>query len=820
MKYQNEEHASALLEQRRKRIQIRAAGVFSSFLGYINPKYELKWFHKLIADKCQSLYEGQIKNLMVFIPPQFGKALDTDTPILTANRGWIKHGDIVVGDYVFAPDGIPVLVQAVTHHYEWECRRVTFAQGSEIIASYNHEWGCYIPNRDHKSIFFPSIETDEIAKRRGDRSPYLQCAKPLYYPERELPIPPYLLGLWLGDGISANKRICKSIDDCKFFLSLYEGDLGKIDGNVAYTAFNQLNNTLLRQIGVLGNKHIPQMYLSSSINQRLSLLQGLMDTDGCSDRKCNCEISQTNKTMAEGIFDLVASLGYKPRLLVGDAMLKGRYISKKYRICFNPNRNDAVFLLPRKRERLLNKSQTDRGDKYKHFIKSIDNCGTRMVNCIQVEGGYYLVGRELRPTHNSEIISRSFPAWALGRNPDLKIVGSSYSSDLAEQFSRTIQRTIDSEEYRAVFPLTYLSGSGVAAAEARGYLRNVNLFETVGRKGFYKAVGVGGSLTGTPVDIAIIDDPVKDANEANSDVYRQRVWDWYNTVLTTRLHNKSKQLFIMTRWHEDDLAGRILKAEPQEWEVLSIPAICEVERDGGLSERHIGESLWEERHSIEKLLKQKQRAPREFNALYQQHPVIEGGNIVKRDWFGKMSFADFKALRFEETMHFYLDTAFNKKKKGADNDPSGILAACRIGKYIYIYDAKKMYKEMPDLLRFLPEYMAAHCGNSQSILHVEPKANGESVIQMLKEISTINVKRTPNPIDSKEVRFKAVSPRIECGRVIIVDGSWNEDFLDEVCGFPSAPHDEFVDILGYAINDLYDNDDDIDFDLIGNANII
>ena len=139
----------------------------------------------------------------------------------------------------------------------------------------------------------------------------------------------------------------------------------------------------------------------------------------------------------------------------------------------------------------------------------------------------------------------------MGKNPNLKIVGSSYSADLAEQFSRAIQRTIDTKEYQAIFPNTYLNGSNVRT-DVKGYLRNVDIFEIVNHKGFYKAVGVGGSLTGTPVDIAIIDDPVKDASEANSTTYRQRVWDWYNTVLTTRLHNDSKQLFIMTRWHEDD----------------------------------------------------------------------------------------------------------------------------------------------------------------------------------------------------------------------------------------------------------------------------
>lgn len=419
------------------------------------------------------------------------------------------------------------------------------------------------------------------------------------------------------------------------------------------------------------------------------------------------------------------------------------------------------------------------------------------------------------PQHGkSEIISRNFPAWALGKNPNLKIAGCSYSLDLASQFSRSIQRIIDSREYQEIFPDTYLNGSNVRT-NIRGYLRNVDVFETVGHTGFYKAVGVGGGLTGTPVDIAIIDDPVKDATEAYSATYRERVWNWYNTVLSTRLHNNSRQLFIMTRWHEDDLAGRILKHEPQEWQVLVIPAICEEENDGDMhSPRHAGDALWPSKHSLEKLLKQQQRAPREFSALYQQRPTIDGGNIVKREWFQHISLADFTAMRFNEPMHFYLDTAYNKKKANTDNDPSGILAACRIQNNIYLYNAQSVWKEMPDLLRFLPEYISSHCGDKKSVLHIEPKANGISVVQMLKETTTLNVKETPNPTEDKEVRLRVVSPRIECGRVFIVDGSWCEEFLNQVCSFPAAPHDEFVDILGYAINDLYDDDDGIDYDSI------
>ena len=132
------------------------------------------------------------------------------------------------------------------------------------------------------------------------------------------------------------------------------------------------------------------------------------------------------------------------------------------------------------------------------------------------------------PQHGkSEIVSRKFPAWALGYNPRLKIVGTSYAASLAQGFSRSIQRTIDSLEYKEVFPATFLNSQNVSTDAKRGYLRNIDIFETVGYGGFYRAVGVGGGLTGTPADLGIIDDPVKDAVEAASQTYRDRVWEWY-----------------------------------------------------------------------------------------------------------------------------------------------------------------------------------------------------------------------------------------------------------------------------------------------------
>jgi hypothetical protein len=181
------------------------------------------------------------------------------------------------------------------------------------------------------------------------------------------------------------------------------------------------------------------------------------------------------------------------------------------------------------------------------------------------------------PQHGkSELVSRRLPAYMLGLNPKLKIVGASYSADLAQSFNRAVQRIIDSEDYHKLFPNTYLNRSNVRNDAKGSYLRNSDMFETVNHKGFYKSVGVGGSLTGTPADIAIIDDPVKDAIEALSPTYRNRTWNWFTDVLLTRLHNDSQILITQTRWHEDDLSGRILSAigkTGEQWDILTLPAI-------------------------------------------------------------------------------------------------------------------------------------------------------------------------------------------------------------------------------------------------------
>lgn len=420
----------------------------------------------------------------------------------------------------------------------------------------------------------------------------------------------------------------------------------------------------------------------------------------------------------------------------------------------------------------------------------------------------YIVGRQPKPydiiinippgTSKSTIVSIMFPAWIWTLAPWVKIITNSYSGDLSIELSIKSKDIITSDLYAKLFPYVTL----------RRDKSGKQHYETT-EGGFRYATSTGATITGYHAHVIINDDPVN-PKQANSDQMRVTANEHTKTLSSRKVNKENTPtITIMQRLHEEDVTGYLLKKKADKIKHICLPAeLSDNVFPEELKERYVDgllDPVRLNRSVLDEVMLD--LGSLQYACQMRQSPMSEGGNIVKSGWFGHITMADFNALRYNEPMHFYLDTAY-ERRKATDNDPSGILSACRIGQYIYIYNAQKVYKEMPDLLRFLPEYIKAHEGDKQSVLHVEPKANGKSVVQMLMEISTLNVKPTPTPTDSKETRLKVVSPRIECGRVFLVEGDWNEAFLDEVCGFPTAKHDEYVDILGYAINDLMEEEED------------
>jgi predicted phage terminase large subunit-like protein len=228
------------------------------------------------------------------------------------------------------------------------------------------------------------------------------------------------------------------------------------------------------------------------------------------------------------------------------------------------------------------------------------------------------------------------PAWLLGRDPDLRIALASYNLHLASRFNRQVQRLIDSKSYRQVFPDTRLRSS---LREDRAALRTADEFDLVGRAGGLLSVGREGTLTGNPVDLMIIDDLYKDALEGNSPVVRDNAWEWYVSVVRTRLHNDSRELVVMTRWHDDDLIGRLERREPfvevappdeaappdaRAWHRLHFEAI-RTGKPSPLDPRQTGEALWPERQSIDLLREKRKLDPPTFECMYQGNPSCREG---------------------------------------------------------------------------------------------------------------------------------------------------------------------------------------------------
>ena len=227
----------------------------------------------------------------------------------------------------------------------------------------------------------------------------------------------------------------------------------------------------------------------------------------------------------------------------------------------------------------------------------------------------------------SERISRTFPAWFLGNWPDKRVILSSYEADFAADWGRKARDLL----------LTHgPSLWGVRVAQGASA---ANRWTIADHAGGMVTAGVGGPITGKGADVFIIDDPVKNAEEANSQVYRDKSWEWFRAVAYTRLEPDAAVVLLMTRWHEDDLAGRLIKemnGGGEKWDVVNLPALAEAEDPLG---RALGEPLWPERYDVAAVQAIKQTIGSYwFGAMYQGRPTPEGGGLFRKDWFRYFDF--------------------------------------------------------------------------------------------------------------------------------------------------------------------------------------
>lgn len=399
------------------------------------------------------------------------------------------------------------------------------------------------------------------------------------------------------------------------------------------------------------------------------------------------------------------------------------------------------------------------------------------------------------PRHGkSELASRRFPAYALGRHPDLSIISTSYAAGLSSRMNRDVQRVIDSPAYRALFPGTALHGR---TARGTTSLRNSDIFEIVGHRGVYRSAGVGGGITGMGGHIVIIDDPFKDRASADSPTIRRKVWDWYTSTLYTRLAPGGGVLVINTRWHMADLSGRLLEAaargEGDRWRVVNFPAIATADE----AHRRAGEALHPERYPLEQLLAiRKALGARDWEALYQQRPTPDGGNIFRAEWL-RFWLPEDLPERFDQLLVSW-DMTF-----GDGDDADFVVGQVwgRKGADRYLLDQVRRRMGFTDTVAAFRALAARWPGATRRL--VENRANGPAVIDALKHAVPGIIPVEPD--GSKTARAHAVTPFFEAGNVLLPHPEhcpWAREYIAELTQFPAAPHDDQVDATTQALRDF------------------
>ena len=376
------------------------------------------------------------------------------------------------------------------------------------------------------------------------------------------------------------------------------------------------------------------------------------------------------------------------------------------------------------------------------------------------------------PRHGkSNLVSEIFPAWYLGRRPEEQVMFTTYAQDLADGFGRKVRNAVADPRHSRSFPASVLAEDSQSAKK----------FNTT-KGGVYYAVGAGGPVTGRGADLLIIDDPLKNREEADSKLIRDKLWDWYASTAYTRLMPNGAVVLVQTRWHEDDLAGRMLRGHEQ-WEILNLPALAEANDP---LHRIPGTSLWPEQYDEHALINIRQTiGEREFAALYQQRPAPLEGALFRRDWIGRN-----RCPRAGYRIAMGVDLALSLKT-GADYTAIVVVARDEFGK-IYVLDAVRDRVDFPTALSLI-RLMADKWKPAR--IAIEQVAYQAVVVQELLRSTTLPIKGV-TPDRDKLTRAQPIALRYEQGQVHHHDlPSW---FEDELLSFPNAEHDDSVDALVYA----------------------
>lgn len=381
------------------------------------------------------------------------------------------------------------------------------------------------------------------------------------------------------------------------------------------------------------------------------------------------------------------------------------------------------------------------------------------------------------PRHGkSECTTIRYPVYRMERDPSTRVIIGCYNTDLANKFSR---------DSRRIARARGLCGPGLKNTEAE--------WEIAGLGGL-RTAAVGAAPTGRGADLIVIDDPVRSREDAESENYREKTWDWFTNDMATRLEPGGAIILILTRWHEDDLAGRILSSEDgANWTVCSLPA--EAEEDDPLG-RSVGEALCPDRYDLEALAEIRGLMGIDYYALYQQRPVADEGGLYKRAWF---TYEKAPQTTRGELLFDYIIQAWDTASSRLGDWSACVTAGVKDNK-VYVLDVLRERMETPDLKRAVEDQAAAW---EPRVILIEDASSGIAIQQMLRRETRLPIVAVPPHKGGKLSHARANAPYFEGGRVIFCPGAYLPALERELLAFPAGANDDQVDAVNVLLTRVY-----------------
>jgi predicted phage terminase large subunit-like protein len=392
----------------------------------------------------------------------------------------------------------------------------------------------------------------------------------------------------------------------------------------------------------------------------------------------------------------------------------------------------------------------------------------------------------------SLLVTVMFPVWAWIKNPKFRFITASYSADLSIEHSTRSRDIITSdwfiERWGDIFHIK--KDQNLKSRYENNFL------------GVRRATSVGGTVTGQGGDFLIVDDPVSPQHAA-SEIERENANEWYRTTFYSRLNNPltGVRIIIMQRIHDNDLSGFLLYGNTSriKYKHICIPAeLSDDVKPKKLIENYDKNGLfWSERFNKDILDDYKQAlGSYGYAGQLMQTPTPLNSGMIRAEW---LKIDKYKAIEIgkETVVDFVIDPAYTSDEK---NDPSALLAYTFQDNRWQIIDCINVYKDFPDLIKFIPQWVQKNGYNNRSRIYVEPKASGKSIVQTLQKETGLNVREDKPPSKDKVARVQDISASLESGRVSLLEGKWNEEFVQQLVKFPSGKNDDMVDCLVMAIN--------------------